>query len=381
MKRTRHIYSIILMVLFLAMISFMMMNDLLHFYKPPKVLTMEKRNISEKPVFDVNKLDPYPAAYTKFNDDNFPYRVKLIDFYAGVICLKMFHRSPYPKKVELGKDGWMYFGSEGKIYQGTYMLSDGQIKKIVSEIHNRAVYYHDKGIKFYLAIPPIKQEIYPEYLPLSYNKLPGPTVTDKILDLIKKDTLVKFVDVKSALLNAKKAGRLYYKTDNHWNALGGYYGYRAVIDRMKQDFPSLQPLEPTDFTLEKKVVKGKNMAENMSVTDYINDDELVPHLKVIRAKAGKPKGYKPRPKFPYPGEFEIVKKVDNVNLPLVVIIRDSYFYGIMPYMVENFRKTVILYDTYTYGIFDDAIQTEKPELVFYMIYEPHLPNLIGIILW
>jgi hypothetical protein len=50
----------------------------------------------------------------------------------------------------------------------------------------------------------------------------------------------------------------------------------------------------------------------------------------------------------------------------------------MPYIIENFRKTVILYDSGTYGIFDDAIQTEKPDLVLYMIFEPLLPNLIGI---
>jgi len=59
----------------------------------------------------------------------------------------------------------MYFVSEGALYKGKFTLSNDQIGQIVTEIHNRAVYYHDKGIKFYMAIPPVKQEIYPEYLP------------------------------------------------------------------------------------------------------------------------------------------------------------------------------------------------------------------------
>jgi hypothetical protein len=229
-----------------------------------------------------------------------------------------------------------------------------------------------------MAVPPIKQEIYPEYLPQNYYRVPGKNVTEQVLDLVRKDTMITFIDLKSALLKAKKFGRLYYKTDNHWNALGGYYGYRAVLDRMKQDFPLLNPLDTTDFTIEKKVIKGKNLAEIMNLTDYIQEEDLIPHMKVERAKEGKKRGYKPRPIFPYPLEFEMVREVNNANLPLLVIVRDSYFYGMMPYIIENFRKTVILYDTYTYGIFDDAIKIEKPNLVFYMIYEPHLPNFVGI---
>ena len=381
MKRTHHIYSIILMAFFFIMISFVMMNELFHFYSPPQVLVMEKRNLSRKPIFNIYKLDLYPAAYNLFYNDRFPFRTKLISYYAGVISLKLFHRSPYPDKVELGKEGWMYFVSEGALHKGQFTLSDDQIGQIVAEIHKRAVYYHDKGIKFYMAIPPVKQEIYPEYLPRKYYKLPGKNVTEKIIDLISKDTLVNFVDMKSALLKAKKFGRLYYKTDNHWNALGGYYGYRAVMDRMKQDFPSLHPLETSDFKMQTKVVKGKNMAENMNITDYVQEEDLIPHMKIERAKEGKRKGYKPRPTFPYPQEFEIVREVKNSGIPIVVIVRDSYFYGMMPYIIENFRKTVILYDTFVYGIFDDAIRIEKPDLVFYMIYEPHVPNLIGIDLW
>ncbi len=378
MKRTHHIYSIILMVFFFIMISFVMMNDIFYFSTPPQVLKMEKRNLSRKPIINITHLKSYPAAYTRFYEDRFPFRIKLIDYYAGVISLRFFHKSPYPDKVDLGREGWMYFAIERPFYQGTFTLPYDKIRKIASEIHNRAAYYHDKGIKFYMAVPPIKQEIYPEYLPQNYYRVPGKNVTEQVLDLVRKDTMITFIDLKSALLKAKKFGRLYYKTDNHWNALGGYYGYRAVLDRMKQDFPQLTPLDTSDFTIEKQIIKGKNLAEIMNLTDYIQEEELVPHMKKELAKEGKKRGYKPRPIFPYPLEFEMVREVSNANLPLLVIVRDSYFYGMMPYIIENFRKTVILYDTYTYGIFDDAIKIEKPNLVFYMIYEPHLPNFVGI---
>ncbi len=381
MKRTRYIFSVILMIMFFIMISFVMLNDLFHFSVPEKVLVMEKRNLARKPIPVISNLDKYPPAYTRFYDDRFPFRLKLMDFYAGVINMKFFHRSPDPKLVELGKDGWMFYVTEGSIYRGAFMLSDNDIQKIADEVHKRAVYYHEKGIRFYLAVPPIKDEVYPEYLPRKYSRLSEKTLTDKILDLVRKDTLVGLVDMKSAVIGAKKHGTIYFKTDNHWNDLGAFYGYRAIIERISKDFPGLKALDSTDFTIETKPFTFGNMAQNLHVTDYVQDVILNPKLKVDRSREDKPRGYKPRPVFPYPAEFEYERTVDNPSLPTIMVVRDSYFNGMMPFITQNFRKSTILYDTFTYGVFDDAVQNEKPDIALYLISEPHMANLIGIIWW
>jgi hypothetical protein len=355
-----------------------MINDLFHFSSPPQVLIMEKRNLSKKPIFNIKNLDSYPAAYTRFYDDRFPFRTKLIEYYSLEVCMEFFHRSPYPEKVTLGKDGWMFHAIERPFYDGTLPLNDEQVSLIVAEIHKRAVYYHDKGIRFYLAIPPMKTDIYPEYLPGNYYKVKTITATEKIIEIVSRDSLIKFIDLKSALIKAKKYGPLFYKTDNHWNTRGGYYAYHAILDRMKQDFSALQPLDTSDFKMNIQEIKGKNLTELIHLKDYFKDEEPTPNLKVERAKPGKIKGYKPRPDFPYPLEFEIVREVEDTSLPKILIVRDSFFYGLMPYIIENFKKTIIFYDSRVYGIFDDAVQIEKPDLVLYMIFEPRLPNLIGI---
>jgi alginate O-acetyltransferase complex protein AlgJ len=378
MERTKRTYSVILMILFLMVISIVMVNDVFQFSVAPKVLYTEKRFIAKKPVVNINRLDMYPDSCDRFYNDRFPFRLDLMDLYAGMISVSLFHRSPYPKLVEFGKNGWMYFTSEGDIYKRKFMLSDDWIQKMADEIHNRAEYYHDKGIKFYFAIPPIKQEIYPEFLPPGYFQLPGKSVTDKVIDLIRKDTMVRFIDLKRALIDAKKYGILYLKTDNHWNAFGGYWGYRAVIERIKQDFPAIKPIDTTDVTFTPKIIDGGNMATNMHISKYVKDVEMQVRLKAEIAREGPLHGYQPRPSFSYPQEFEKVRLVNNPALPRMLAVRDSYFYGVFPFIIENFSKSVILYDTGVYGIFDEAVQTEKPDLVLYMIFEPHMLNLIGV---
>jgi alginate O-acetyltransferase complex protein AlgJ len=376
MKHTHHIYSIVVVIFFFSLLSFVMVNVMFHFYTTPKIFLLEKRFARERPPLDPGTLDASPRQYTPYFNDYFPYRTDLIGFYA-MARFRYFHLTPYPDQVEIGRDGWMFFKTERPFYDNTLQLPDSTVEKVFAGIHNRAAYYHKKGIKFYLAIPPIKMDIYPEYALRNYVKKPGSSFTEKVINLLKKDTLIRLVDLKSAMLAAKKYGQLYYKTDNHWNALGGYWGYRSVMECMKKDFPMLVPIDTCDFTMEKKTIKGKNLAEIMYLSNYVSDEELVPHMKKSRVREGKKQGYKPRPGFGYPAEFEVVCQVNDSSLPLLVIVRDSYFYGMMPYIIENFRKTVILYDTGVYGIFDDAIRNERPNLVLYMIYESHLPDIVG----
>ncbi len=256
-------------------------------------------------------------------------------------------------------------------------MKEENIKRAVAEIHTRALFFHKLGIPFYLAIPPMKQDIYSEFLPYNYIRVKGSTPTEKIIAQVRNDSLIRFIDLKSALLKAKGAGKIYYKTDNHWNYRGGYYGYRTILERMKQDFPALLILDTADFTLKDTVVAGKNLAEIMNIKDYTQEVDAIPHLKLKRSVKGKLRGYKARPGFSYPSEFEIVREVHDPSLPKIVIVRDSYFYGLMPYIVENFRTTLVLYDTRRYDTFEEIMKKEKPDLVLYVIYEPQLQYLAG----
>ena len=377
MKRTRHIYSVLLSVIFFGLMTYVFMNDIFGYYTAPKISIFENRFLARKPFWNIALADPYPRAYENFFNDHFPYRFDLFDFYAGAINYRMLHRSPYPNKVNLGKDNWMFFELERPLYQGSFMIDSSQAAGVVSELHKRAEFFRKKGIKFYFISPPAKQELYPEFLPSRFFRSPGGTATDKIMAELKKDTSINYIDVKQPLLEAKKRGMpLYYKTDTHWNSWGAWFGYLEVMKQMSKDFPRFQPLAESDFTMSYPVIKGKNLVEVMNLTNYISDEDVIINVKNSKAKTGKLHNYPKHPNSVFPGEY--VRYSGDSTLPTLMVISDSFVYSIMPFFDERTKKTVYIYDTGFYGTNDNIVDDVKPDMVLLIIYEPHLVNLIGI---
>lgn len=378
MESQRNLYSIILTVLFACFLFIVPANDLIHFYTPSEISTTENRYLEKKPKMVITNLDAFPKPYSRFFNDHFPFRKELLRFYGGEIEFRIFNRSPYPKKVHLGRSGWMFVGSEKAIYDGSHKLTSAQIDEIVRQLQVRAAFYTRNGSKFYLAIPPMKSEIHSEYLPSGYFRDPTGTNTDKIIQAIKKDPLIGYIELKKPLLLAKDSMKLYYQADNHWNYRGGFCAYSEILNRMKQDFPGLNALTTEDVAFVPVTEKGKNLAMLMDIPDFAAEQDWLVKVKKVRSADGRPAGYTPRPDFAYKSEYEIVKVVKDSALPTIVVIRDSFFYGILPFISENFRKSVYIYDTGVYAIHEEVIGKEKPDIVLLLIYEPHLQDIIGI---
>jgi hypothetical protein len=378
MKRTADIYAGILTFFFLIWILIPFFNDPFHFYKESSVSKTENRSLARKPIFDINFLDPYPAAYENWFNDYFIFRPVFLKAHAS-LNFYYFRRSPVPDQVDIGKDGWLYNGKNDKlIYQGKKNLSDDQIHTIVTELHYRTIYYRGKGIHFYVCFVPMSQEIYPEYLPNNYFRSPGGTQTDKVIAAIQKDTVIPFIDLKSALIAAKKIGRLYMKTDNHWNCLGGFYAYSAIIKRMKKDFPSLRPLTKSDITFTRYLRNGGTLADAMGFNDVLKEDNLNLVFNHSQANFSVKAGYPPPFWFPYKDEYEVVSVNTDQTLPKLLAVRDSYFYWPMMYLRENFRKTTAIWDSWMYRTNEDLVEKEKPDVLLLMVSEPLIGNIIPV---
>ena len=58
---------------------------------------------------------------------------------------------------------------------------------------------------------------------------------------------VKFIDLKSVLLNAKSAGRLYYKKDTHWTNIGAEIAFEAIMDKLNAAYTNI---DVTNYSVE-----------------------------------------------------------------------------------------------------------------------------------
>ena len=377
MRRTVKTYSILLSVLFFSLMTYVFMNDLFHYYTAPGISIFENRYLARKPIWTINRADPYPKMYENYFNDHFPYRFDLFDFNAGIINYSILRKSPYPNKVNIGKDNWLFFEKEMPGYKGSFMIDSIHVAAVAEAIHQRADFFRKKGIKFYYIIPLTKQEFYPEYLPSRIFRSPTGTVTDKIIAKIKQDTSIPFIDLRPAMLEAKKRGpKLYYKTDTHWNSWGAYFAYLEVMKHMCRDFPQLKPIAESDFTISYPKIKGKNLVEVMNLTNYISDEDVVISVNNSIAKTGPLKDYPKHPNSNFPAEY--VRYTGDTTKPTLMVISDSFVFSIMPFFDEGFNKTVYIYDTGFYGTNENIINDVRPDLVLMIMYEPHLMSLIGM---
>lgn len=176
-------------------------------------------------------LAVFPKPFTQdgaenWINDNIGFRSNLVMLHADIMY-HGFGLSP-SEKIIVGKDGWLFYTGDNnlRIAEGTYPLFEDDlaaIEKGQTEVEN---FLAERHCDYYLILPPSKVSIYPEYMRGNYKE----TITPD--DIIEKrllaDTDIKVINLKQTLLNAKKKGQVFFKTDTHWNQSGAYAAYQKI---------------------------------------------------------------------------------------------------------------------------------------------------------
>jgi alginate O-acetyltransferase complex protein AlgJ len=377
-QKTEKIYSFISTVMFLIIICLPLSNQFIGYYKAGEASTMENRVLASKPTFDLKNMDAYPAAYEKWYNDHFLGRDRILRWH-HLMSYFLFSKSPTPQKVAIGKDGWLFeTDRERPFFSGAFTRSDEEINKLVREFHDRTEQYTQMGIKFYVFFAPMKQEIYPENLPVYYRRSPNGILSDKIVAAMKQDPAINLIECKAELLDQKKLQRVYYKTDNHWNALGAYCAYKIIINRLSRDFPELKPFPLTSIKFKTEIKNGCNLAVMMGLDSFILDEYFIPELLQAQAKQAARRNYPVPPNFAKAAEYEIAYEQPGKPLPKAVFIRDSYGEALIPYLKENFSRSLFIFDAWQYMFNKEIIEAEKPDIVVLEIFEPYIFNILEL---
>lgn len=217
-----------------------------------------------------------------------------------------------------------------------------------------------------LVIVPDKEVIYPDYFPFN-NFINANIQLAQIQEAINKAG-VKTLYLKPQLIEARKSSQLsiYYRQDAHWNSLGAFFGYQAVIKELSEYFPNLQSLEQSDFDIKIDALElpnGFDLNRLKSLIGELKDsDEPVLEFK-IKNEA-----------------LEKLSKLDNI-----FVYADSYFVGdvgrnyaggLLHYLRYHFKKMVVSNDP-LWGLQKDKIEKEKPDLVIRGIVQRSLYKFYG----
>jgi len=338
---------------------------------------VENRQLAVMPEFRIAKLDPFPSQFDEYFTDHFPYRNEIIKEYSKFTG-RVFNKSPLPKKVVIGNDGWLYMARrcmEG--FQGKTNFTEAQLKSIKEELEYRREYCAQRGIKYYFVILPHKTTIYPEYIPIRFkigNEYTPRTQLTKYLS----ENNVPFIDVVQDVLSNKEIGYLLFKkTDNHWNELGAFFGTKRVMKELRKDFPQIPNIRIEDYNITTKKLKGGNIAQMLNMKEEYEDINVILERKTVSlATKGNKTGYAVPNGFPYGWDYEVVRVNPKVNHLKLLIIRESFGGAMIKFYQEGFGRSVSIFDAWKHKLNEDIIKEEKPDIVIQQVVESFLPNLL-----
>src|SRR5207302_6354416 len=119
-----------------------------------------------------------------------------------------------------------------------------------------------------------------------------PSKLDQLVAYMKAHSTVQVLDLRPALIEAKKAGVLFLKTDTHWNSLGAFIGCQQLADALSHDFPAIKPLLLEAFDRRTEIGPAGDCAQFIGQANGVQETEQLifsPHplLQALERSAGR----------------------------------------------------------------------------------------------
>ncbi|MEW6074028.1 MAG: hypothetical protein AB1726_15710 [Planctomycetota bacterium] len=353
----------------------------------PVIPLVEKRLPAPRPAFPADRasLAALPAALEAYHDDRFGFRAALIRLH-HLLLVRGLRMAP-SEDVVLGKDGWLFLGLQGAIDQ--HRAVDPLPAEVLAAWQRRLEecheYCEDRGALFLFVIAPNKLSIYPEHLPDSVRRVGKETRLDQFLRHMGERSRVPILDLRPALLEAKRRELVYRKYDAHWNEVGAFAAYRGIVQELRRTFPAIPLYGEADFRRRVVTAAGGDLADIVGLPDLYAEDIVVLDLAspppmrpvvegMIRASIPWKEGNIDRLMA---GErtAPFGSEIDDPALPRLVMIRDSFATNVLGYLSTGFCRAVYYWQ---YFVDPEILLHERPDIVVQQVIErvllqSHLP--------
>ncbi len=185
------------------------------------------------------------ADYEAYFNDNLPFRNALVSLDSRL----KYHlfRSSANDDVIIGKEGWFFYnnaddGDPIACYRGSNMYEEAQLQEIAANLTSMEKRLKEQGIEFVVFVAPNKERIYSEMMPDFYGEPAKEYAALQVISYLKDHTDLRVVYPYEELMEAKKRlgdKILYYKSDTHWNYLGGYVGSTVLLRELGIEMPEI----------------------------------------------------------------------------------------------------------------------------------------------
>ena len=372
--------SIALILLFIAMINLPLLDSIFNLDQTSQV--NENRMLAKFPTYHIgfNDVRGYVSNLESYYNDHFGFRKRLI--YWGHTWKREWFNDTLKSGAVIGQRGWLYgaeglgLKADGSRLSAPFTLQELQSWQAVFE--TRAEWLKKRGIHYLVIIPPEKQSVYAENLPVSVQQPNTAAKLGQLFNHIKTHSTVDLLDLRPVLMDAKRNGRVFHMTDTHWNQYGAFVACNAVISKLSLKLPQLSPLSLDSFALTYTNFSGGNLAVLLASANSMVENSspvLLPRLPL-----------KVMPMTEYTTNWAMIKHVANpAQSYRALCFCDSFAEALLPFFGQSFNE-FSLYRLYDRSLVDNnqnrfgrahiwnrhVIEAQKPDVVIDEILETFL---------
>jgi len=324
----------------------------------------------------------YPERLSAYFNDNFGFRNALLSFGSRVM-FALGVPSTHPSVV-VGRDGWLYYTDYEDLgratmndFRGRMPFRPNELARIRRNAELLGQAFSRCGVPLVLWLVPNKQSIYGEYLS-GFKEAKDGKRLDQVLEVLRDVKGMLVVDARRELLAAKAGfeGRdLYYRTDTHWNDLGAFVAYGALVNRLRDVIPLPNPgnTEIARYEIRTVPFSGGDLSANMLNASWRFADtqvSLVPHFartarQTAKSEAAEHAGLE---------ESALWSSWANPGANAsVVVYGDSFSHNVIPHLEEHFRRGYVIG---SHDLDGEVIGRLGPDLVILQMVERYTGQLM-----
>jgi len=319
----------------------------------------ENRPLAELP--SVGQLFARPKEFIHALDayvsDHFALRPLLI---RGMGYVKWKMSVGASGKIFVGRDGWIFNNCGPCDDDLSGFVQQSLFHNWKTSLSERARWLTGRNTKMVFLVVPRKEAVYPEHLPqwaLGAARHVGPLV-----DKLRSPQIDIFYPLKE-LRAQKTTGKLYYKYDHHFTALGGLTATNIILAHLHEQYG--MPVKTRNFDIAPIVTDRSPTGDHLSGavlqgTPWLSEED---HRIVPSGGAG-------AHAVPGPNSTFIN---DDTSLPTLLVFCDSFCATLKPFLPEYFRRTVFV-DIWPAPQGTDEfpvrwIKEENPDFLLYVRWE------------
>lgn len=374
-----------------ALLLIVAWSDIAFFGARTQVQGFDNKAKEEAPSLRLDYLDPYPAEAESWFNDNFPWR-GLFQRFNGRLRSWTGARSPLPDKVVFGTDDWLYKGGlQLDLYRGKRRFSPEELRRVVAELSARRDSIVARGGRYYLAIPPLKHHIYPQFLPDHVRPLNEEYAARQLYAALAENGLA-YIDLHVPLQRYAIAHPpvpidtvhptttdLYYRTDHHWTVRAGFIATQAILSRLQSDgFPLILP-DPDAYEYRSQAVEGLTLAKIAGINRQDQEYYLTLHHNWTAERLERDEISVPE-QFPYPNNYvKNYRQKDSLraaSMPSLFVTRESFGENIVQPLSEHFGNSFFLFDEWDHQLNLKEYDREGGDVYIQLVWEGFLFNLL-----